>query len=173
MKRPWPRVTGKMIRVRRLMYWLGARPKPGSIWYSPSMAFVFGLRKDLENQLRAETQRIADRVHPREVGPLLASARGYPDDPRELADKIREDLEALYGPLPAAPADGTRGPQGHWHGGHFYFDCMTHPILPEGGNPVTEPIDQPVDTDTHWANGLPRLLTPEAFDRLSRERDTR
>jgi len=26
------------------------------------------------------------------------------------------------------------------------------------------------DTDTHWANGLPRLLTPEAYNRLSAQR---
>lgn len=31
-------------------------------------------------------------------------------------------------------------------------------------------VDEPRDTDTHWANGLPRLLKPEAFDRILAEK---
>lgn len=30
------------------------------------------------------------------------------------------------------------------------------------------PHEEPGDTETHWANGAPRLLTPEAYERLSR-----
>lgn len=40
--------------------------------------------------------------------------------------------------------------------------------LRELGYTVTEPG---VDTDTHWANGERRLLRPEAYDRLTAERE--
>jgi len=33
-----------------------------------------------------------------------------------------------YTPAPAPP-DGTRGPQGYWRNGHFWFNCSTTPIL--------------------------------------------
>jgi len=41
-RRPWPHVYGTLIWLQRPLYWLGLRPKAGSILHSPSLALVFG-----------------------------------------------------------------------------------------------------------------------------------
>jgi len=41
-RRPWPHVYGTLIWLKRPLYWLGLRPKAGSILHSPSLALVFG-----------------------------------------------------------------------------------------------------------------------------------
>ena len=33
---------GLIYRYRELLYWLGGRPKPGTISFSPSLSFVYG-----------------------------------------------------------------------------------------------------------------------------------
>ncbi|MCA0217935.1 MAG: hypothetical protein LCH43_11345 [Actinobacteria bacterium] len=52
-RRPWPHVYGTLIWLKRPLYWLGLRPKAGSILFSPSLAWVFGWY-DAERARKAE-----------------------------------------------------------------------------------------------------------------------
>lgn len=52
--------------------------------------------------------------------------------------------------------------------------AANQPCAPTGFFMVPSPAPgESQETDTHWANGLPRLLRPEAFDRLSAEKAAR
>lgn len=83
------------MRIRRFVYWLGFRPKPGNLFFSPSLDLVRarvlegwleGFRKGLD----AEADRLWSLL-PKERGPLVLSAA------RLSRDDVRASMAELYG----------------------------------------------------------------------------
>lgn len=58
--------------------------------------------------------------------------------------------------------------------GYYSPEAIAEYLLSRGWTkrPPAEPqiVIQGVDTETHWANGQRRLLTPEAYERMKGER---
>jgi hypothetical protein len=94
-----------MIRLaRRLVYWLGFDPKPGTILHSPSRWLQNRYREFHADLVRgieegaARIREVAAVQSPSEKGVLARSALDYPTDPVALGRRIRAELEDLYGP---------------------------------------------------------------------------